>query len=43
MVSGGVWAMSYLLFHKLLVIPWPQSVVGDLFPVLRTIPELNMF
>jgi hypothetical protein len=43
MVSGGVWIVSYLLFHELLVIPWPQTLLGDWFPVLRTIPELNMF
>ena len=43
LTSGGVWIVSYLLFHKLLIIPWPQTLVGDWFPVLRTIPELNMF
>ncbi len=42
-VSAGVWVMSYLLFHVVLIIPWPQTIVGDLFPVLRSIPELNMF
>jgi TctA family transporter len=42
-VSGGTWLLAYLLFHEVLVIPWPQSVLGDLFPVLRTIPELNLF
>ena len=42
-VSGSVWIVSYLLFHRLLIIPWPQTVVGDLFPVLRTIPLVNMF
>ena len=43
LTSGGVWIVSYLLFHKLLIIPWPQTLLGDLFPVLRTIPNLNMF
>jgi len=43
MVSGGVWIVSYLLFHELLVIPWPQTLLGDWFPVLRTIPAINMF
>lgn len=43
LTSGGVWIVSYLLFHKLLIIPWPQTLVGDWFPILRTIPELNMF
>jgi TctA family transporter len=43
LTSSGVWIVSYFLFHKLLIIPWPQTLLGDLFPVLRTIPELNMF
>ena len=43
MVSSGVWVVSYLLFHRLLIIPWPQTLFGDLFPGLRSIPELNMF
>ena len=42
-VAAGVWILSYLLFHEVLIIPWPQTVVGDLFPALRSIPELNMF
>jgi hypothetical protein len=43
LVGIPVWLVSYMLFHKLLIIPWPQTLVGDWFPVLRTIPELNMF
>jgi len=43
LTSSGVWIVSYFLFHKLLIIPWPQTLVGDWFPVLRTIPEVNMF
>lgn len=42
-VSGGIWFVSYMLFHKLLVIPWPQTLLGDWIPVVRTIPWLNMF
>ena len=42
-VAAPVWVVSYLLFHELLAIPWPQTVVGDLFPVLRTIPAINLF
>ena len=30
-VASSIWVMSYLLFHKLLVIPWPQSVLGNWF------------
>ena len=43
LVGIPVWLVSYMLFHKLLIIPWPQTLIGDWFPVLRTIPELNMF
>jgi len=42
-VSVPIWAMSYLLFHYVLVIPWPQSLLGDVFPALRSIPWANMF
>jgi len=28
---GGVW----FLFHELLHVPWPQSLLGDVFGVLR--------
>jgi len=42
-VSVSIWVLSYFLFHKLLIIPWPQSVVGDLFPALRSIPWANLF
>ena len=42
-ISSVVWALSYLLFHVVLIIPWPQTIVGDIFPVLRSIPSLNMF
>ncbi len=42
-IAVPIWIIAYLLFHRLLVIPWPQTVIGDLFPVLRTIPLLNMF
>jgi len=33
----------YLLFHLVLIVPWPQSLVGELFPVLRTTYYLNLF
>jgi hypothetical protein len=25
----------YLLFDQLLAIPWPGSVIGDYFPIIR--------
>jgi len=31
-----IWAGMFILFDKLLVMPWPQSYLGDAFPELRT-------
>jgi hypothetical protein len=42
-VSGGVFTFAYVLFHKVLHIPWPPSLMGDWFPVLRTISSLKLF
>ena len=33
----------YWLFHKILIVPWPQTVLGDLFPHLRSNIWLNLF
>ncbi len=32
----------YLLFHQLLRVPWPTTVLGDLLPVLRSSPLTNL-
>ena len=32
----------YLLFHQLLRVPWPTTIVGDLLPVLRSSPLTNL-
>jgi TctA family transporter len=42
-IAVPMWIGSYLLFHKVLLVIWPQSVLGNLFPVLRTIEWLNLF
>ena len=42
-IASSIWFVSYMLFHKLLIIPWPQAVVGDMFPHLRSIPWANLF
>ena len=34
-LSVGMTVFCYLLFEKLLLLPWPATVVGDFFPVLR--------
>jgi putative tricarboxylic transport membrane protein len=33
---------SYVLFHIVLIIPWPQTVIGDLFPAIRSNMWLNL-
>ena len=42
-IAIPMWGFCYFLFHKILIIPWPQTVIGDLFPVLRTINAVNLF
>jgi O-antigen/teichoic acid export membrane protein len=42
-VSVPLWVFSYYLFHKILIIPWPQTVIGNMFPVLRTMNDVNLF
>ncbi len=42
-ISCSLWVFCYVLFHHVLIIPWPQSVVGDIWPVLRTINWANLF
>ncbi len=42
-ISIGLWVFCYVLFHRILVIPWPQAMIGDWFPVLREIPAINLF
>ncbi|MPY68930.1 MAG: hypothetical protein GEU92_02465 [Alphaproteobacteria bacterium] len=42
-IAVVMWGFCYFLFHKILIIPWPQSVVGDMFPVLRTMNDINLF
>ena len=29
------WLAAFFLFHELLHLPWPQSLLGDWFPALR--------
>ena len=42
-ISVSLWVFCYVLFHHILIIPWPQTVVGDIWPVLRTINWANLF
>jgi putative tricarboxylic transport membrane protein len=42
-VSVGTAAFGYVLFHRLVAVSWPQSLLGDAFPVLRSIEAINLF
>ncbi len=42
-VAVPMWLFCYLLFHHILIIPWPQTVVGDFFPGLRSSVWFNLF
>ena len=42
-VAVPVWIFCYLLFHQVLLVPWPETVVGHMFPALRSIRALNLF
>jgi len=42
-IAVPLWLGCYFLFHQILLVTWPQSVLGNLFPVLRTIEWINLF
>jgi hypothetical protein len=42
-VAVPMWILAYGLFHKILIVPWPQTVIGDWFPELRSNIWLNLF
>jgi len=42
-IAVPMWICSYLLFHTLLLVQWPQTIIGDIFPVVRSIEWLNLF
>ena len=43
LVSGATWLFAYILFHRIVHVVWPQSLVGDLFPALRAISAVSFF
>lgn len=43
MIAVPMWILAYILFHQVLHVPWPQSVIGDIFPVLRTNSDFSFF
>jgi ATP/ADP translocase len=42
-VAVAVWVFCYVLFRQVLFVPWPQSLIGDWFPVLRSNIPTNLF
>ena len=41
-IAVPMWIFSYWLFHKILIVPWPQTVLGDIFPELRSSVWFNL-
>ncbi len=39
-VGGGIFLCCYVLFHKLLHLPWPPALLGTLSPDLRNLTHL---
>lgn len=39
-VGAGLFTVCYMLFHKLLHLPWPAALLGQLFPALRNATHL---
>ena len=42
-IAGTVTTLSYLLFHWLLIVPWPNALIGDFLPEFRSIRALRLF
>ncbi len=36
----GLTLFIYVVFHRLLTVPWPETLLGTLFPALKVIPSL---
>jgi hypothetical protein len=36
----GLTLFIYIVFHRLLAIPWPETVLGRAYPALKLIPSL---
>jgi len=42
-ISISVWLACYGLFHTVLAVPWPESVLGSVVPELRSVRALAIF
>jgi hypothetical protein len=36
----GLTLFIYIVFHRLLTVPWPETLLGTWFPALKFIPSL---
>ncbi|MDX1483769.1 MAG: tripartite tricarboxylate transporter permease [Alphaproteobacteria bacterium] len=43
LIAVPMGVFSYFLFHRILLVQWPLTLFGDLFPVVRSIEWLNLF
>lgn len=41
-IAVPMWVASYGLFHKILLVPWPPALIGNIFPWLRSNEWLNI-
>ncbi len=41
-VALSTWIVAYILFHKILIIPWPQALLGDWLEFLRSSNWFNL-
>ena len=42
-ITLGMGLFAYVLFHWILVVPWPDALLGDLLPELRSIRATRLF
>ena len=43
LITIPMWVVAYILFHQVLQVAWPQSFIGDIFPILRTNADFSFF
>lgn len=43
LIALATTAFCYVLFHLVLMVPWPNALLGDLFPALRSYTVLDLF
>ncbi len=42
-IAIGTTVFCYVLFHLILMVPWPNALIGDLFPAMRSYRPLYLF